>query len=255
MQFNSKLQFSDLPSDLILKFKRAGMRNRHRSYTEAQAFFEESIPDNIKLLGEKGLRQFLNGKDASHVKSRVNGGSGSPKNMVWEASQVNRARGSQNMTAREQARVKCSNGTAFLGQRGFYKKVGANAARGAVKGAVAAGGVSAVKNIWNVWDGDITSKEAAVNIATDCGRGALAGGGSAAVLTAVGFACPPAISVIRAVGSVSPPPATPNVLADLGSFATEKLTRQSRMRGFVQAQSPEGASGGWVAEFARLSHL
>ena len=110
----SDVEYADLSARLQGKFERAGLGGDrgYRISSEAQSFYESTVPDAVKMQGEDAIWEFLNGKDASHIKSFEN----SPElvktdsNFVWEGSSSNRARGSADMTAFEQMQINLSNG-------------------------------------------------------------------------------------------------------------------------------------------------
>lgn len=186
-----QLSWEQLPADIMLKFQRNGMRNAYRPVIEAQQLYNGRVPGSIKALGEPAVRQFLKGKDASHIKSYANGGDGKASNIVFEDYKQNRARGARNMNRFELSKVRASNHFEFLRSPAFYKQVGINTAKGAVAGAIFSASTSAFTNIWNAIDGDVSWEEAGWNIVDDTKSGALVGGISALGLTFATFACPP----------------------------------------------------------------
>ena len=112
----SNVSYADLSAGLQQKFKAAGglggERGPLRTVTEAQSFFESSVPDSVKIRGEDAVREWLAGKDASHIKSFENAPelAKSDSNFLWENASANRARGAEDMTGLEQIQINLSGG-------------------------------------------------------------------------------------------------------------------------------------------------
>lgn len=107
------VSFSDLTEKLQGKFHTAGMRGGKRTLSEAQEFYQRSVPDSVKAIssggaprpvrideGVQSVAEFIEDKDASHRLSVKNhpGEIANPRNVGWEDPSINRARGSQDMT-------------------------------------------------------------------------------------------------------------------------------------------------------------
>ena len=92
------------------KFKTAGLgRSRGiRSVSEAQHFYETSIPRIVRNGGEGAVKEFLKGKQASHLKSVANAPNQAKaaSNVIWENTNKNAARGGRNMSANELSAAK-----------------------------------------------------------------------------------------------------------------------------------------------------
>ena len=103
--------FEGLSDSLQQKFADAGLRGATRSAAEAQAFYQDSTPYSIRNLGGDAVGRFTDGKDASHIQSVQNAPhlAHDPKNIIWENSGINRARGSDNMTGTEHFRASAGN--------------------------------------------------------------------------------------------------------------------------------------------------
>ena len=105
--------FTELSDQLQRKFTSAGLGGERglRSLTEAESFYQNSIPYPIRNLGEGPVRDYLKNKDASHITSVHNAPSAllTPKNLLWEQKAVNRARGSDDMTGPAQIRTQATN--------------------------------------------------------------------------------------------------------------------------------------------------
>lgn len=114
-QVVDNVSYADLSAQLQNKFTSAGLRGgpKHwRAPEGASGFYDASIPDAVKMLGEDGVREFLDGKNASHIKSVANSPdlARTDSNMLWENIDANRARGSADMSAFEQLNVRLDNG-------------------------------------------------------------------------------------------------------------------------------------------------
>ena len=107
--------YSELSKSMQAKLKSAGLggdRGVGRDAVAAESFYEATVPDSVQLLGEDAIREFVSGKDASHIESFHN----SPdkvrldSNYRWEDASANRSRGGDDMTQIELVSVDFSNG-------------------------------------------------------------------------------------------------------------------------------------------------
>ena len=84
------------------RFYRGGSRSGIRSTPQAEQMLHKVPPSHrsgaTSAEAVKNTDLYIGDKDASHVISHKNGGSGDPQNMVWESSKANRARGGENMS-------------------------------------------------------------------------------------------------------------------------------------------------------------
>ena len=195
------VKFVDLSPALQNKFMGAGLRGGQRSATKAAAFYENSVPDAVKMLGPDAINDFLAGKDASHIESVAN----APhkmrdiSNIKWEPKAINRARGSDNMTGFERVRLDLSNGF-----EAFAISARQVVPRATLYAAAAEAAVSIVENGVYVYRGHKTIhmavEDSAVNSAKAAAGGLLLGiavsgvaaaGGAAAITVAA-----PALGVI-----------------------------------------------------------
>ena len=95
------------------KYLYAGTRGTSRGLVEAQRVWE-TIPEQIRAAGPEDTAKFLEGKDWSHIRAYSEGGSHSASNGLFEDASLNRARGSDRMTARElEAAQRVLNSNAF----------------------------------------------------------------------------------------------------------------------------------------------
>ena len=83
-----------------------------RSRVMAQRLYENNIPEDIRAIrGEPAVREYIKGKEFSHITSIANDSSKAkaPSNIVLECARKNRSRGSRNMTSADQAAAKSAN--------------------------------------------------------------------------------------------------------------------------------------------------
>ena len=101
--------WNSLSPDTQRRFRTRGLGRglTPRSLTEARRFFEDSIPKSIRDGGDRSVRRFMRGRDASHIESvaRNPGRARDPGNLRWEPAGRNRSRGARNMTQSEVART------------------------------------------------------------------------------------------------------------------------------------------------------
>ena len=200
----------NLSPSLRRRFMTGGLRGRglgSRTPAMAQRLYENEVPLAVRNLGEDAVRNFLKGKQFSHIKSVANapGQARLPSNVVLEEGAKNMARGSRNMTAAEVAAVKSAGRASAL-------KMGAKSAvkGGAKAGAVAAAiefPISAIENSLHWKRGRKSGRQAAKDTAKD--TGVAAGVGIAAAGIAKGAA-------IAGVGVSLGPFGTPLMVAGGG---------------------------------------
>ena len=182
--------FEGLSDGLQQKFASAGLRGTERSVAEAQAFYQESIPHPVRNLGEDAVSRFTNGKDASHIQSVENAPllANETKNIVWEDSGINRARGSENMTEIEQLRVGAGN--AFDATGIVLRECLETAAITGFYAGLLEAPVTAIENYLHYARGRKTGegaiKDAATAIAVRAGAGAAVGFTATIAVAAVG---------------------------------------------------------------------
>ena len=182
---------------------RGGMRSGVRSTAQAEQMLHKVPPSHragatpSEAIGN--TQQYLQGKDASHVISHKNGGSSDPQNLTWEAAAQNRARGSQNMSGADRAKL----GVKWhLDNLQGALQAGLRAApKGAVIGAVTTAPLSLLTNCLRVMRGEISTGEATLETLKDTTIGAGVGGVSAFGITTIATACPP---VAVALSAASP---------------------------------------------------
>ena len=193
--------FSNLSDSLQQKFVDAGLGGERgvRTLAEAQGFYQDSIPYPIRNLGEGATRQFLEGKDASHIQSAHNAPhlADSSSNLLWENSGVNRARGAENMTGREQWQAHASN--AFDASTIVFRECLQTGAMAALYTSLLEAPVAAIENYYHYQRGRKTGeeaiKDAALSIAQRGATGFVAGFAVTAAIALIPGAAPLLVTI------------------------------------------------------------
>lgn len=145
----------------------------------------------------ENIREYLAGKDASHIEPHSKGGSGHPDNIKWEGRSTNRARGDRDMTSQEQIgldiKAQVDN---FAGA--FRAGLGA-IPRGAAIGAMTTAPFSMLRNALRVVRGEISAQEAVEHTLKETVIGGGVGGATALTVTTVAIACPPVALALTAI--------------------------------------------------------
>jgi hypothetical protein len=187
--------FDNLPSNLQLKFARAGVREGMRNFQEAAKVFE-SIPAQIRARGPEAVRQFCQDKDWSHIQARVNGGGNEAANGIFEYFWVNRARGGKDMTAKELTAAK------QVLTNAAFKAAVAQIVGAAVKGAIAAAVIelvfSILENSLLCVEGKITQSELVEQVASATAKAGIAGAAITGILLVLCTLFPPIAGVLGA---------------------------------------------------------
>ena len=194
--------FANLTDGLQRKFMDAGLRPEHgaRTAAEAQAFYQESVPLFVRNYGEDAVRQFLLGKDASHIHSVHNSPhlASDTGNIIWENSGINNARRALDMTGWEQFTARSSN---FFDASQIVMRECANAAAmSALIAALLEAPVSGIENYIHYRKGhkagEEAIKDAAKSIAVHAGSAAMVGVG---VTIAIGLGAGPIIATFAPI--------------------------------------------------------
>ena len=178
--------FDNLSQGLQQKFQNAG--GVYRPLPEAKSFFQDDIPYPVRNLGEDAVKRFLDGKDWSHELSKQNAPhlAKDSGNGVWEASGINRARGSENMTELELGQARHTNA---IDARGIvFRDCLETSKMTAFYSALLETPVSVIENMIHYHKGRKTGEEAIKEAAKSITMRAAMGG-------AVGFAVTGAVAI------------------------------------------------------------
>ena len=200
--------FEGLSSSLQRKFMDAGLRPEHgiRTASEAEALYQETVPAFVRTLGEDAVREFLQGKDLSHIQSVHNAPhlSRDLTNAIWENSATNRARGVADMTQWERLAIQSSN--AFNTSGVFMRHCLRGTAAAAFTAALLEAPVAAVENYIHYQrgrkTGDEAVRDAAKSIAVHAATGAVIFIGitvAVAALATVGITVPPVVVTLAPI--------------------------------------------------------
>ena len=177
-----------------LQSKIASAGGVSRSAAEAQAFYQDSLPYQVRNLGEDAVWRFVDGKDASHIQSVKNAPhlAADNSNIIWEPSYINRARGAENMTGGEQLKAQATN--AFDSAGIVFRDCLQTAGITALYAGLLEAPVAAVENYLHYQRGRKTGeeaiKDAAIAIAKRAGTGAVVGFTVALAVTVMPGAAP-----------------------------------------------------------------
>jgi hypothetical protein len=197
---SKQLPWEQLTKASMMKFRVNGMHGAYRPLSDAQFLYKIRVPDSIKMLGEPAIKHFLKGKDASHIQSHTNGGSGTAHNILFENYKINRARGSRDMNQADLVKINLANRAEFLRHPAFYKKLADNTAKGMLYGALFSASTSAFVNIWNAIDHEQSWDKAVANIVRDAQAGAIWGAVAGFGFTVLAVACPPVGGAMSMLG-------------------------------------------------------
>lgn len=173
--------FANLSDALQNKLRTAGLGGElgGRDLSTTQSFYQESIPSPVRNLGEDAVRQFLDGKDASHIQSVHNAPhlAASNQNIVWESSGLNRARGAENMSDGALSRAQATN--AFDTGTIVFRDCIESAAMAGLYAGLLEAPVAAIENYIHYQKGRKTGEQAVIDaaksIAIRAGTGAVVG--------------------------------------------------------------------------------
>ena len=145
----------------------AGLRPEHgtRSAAEAQALYQESVPSFVRNYGENIVSQFLQSKDASHIRSVENAPHLATEtgNTLWESSSINRARSSTDMTGWEQFTTQADN--AFDAWTIVMRECATAAATSGLLAGLLEAPVASIENYIHYQKGHKTGEQAVKNAA------------------------------------------------------------------------------------------
>lgn len=189
-RFSRNLDWKDLDPT---KYLFAGTRGEPRDLAAAKRVWE-TIPEQIRAAGPDAAANALEGMDWSHVKAYSQGGSNAASNGIFENASLNRARGSDRMTATElEAAHRVLNGNAL-------RATLLETTRCALKGASVAAAMAAVVAVLEYGllyqRGDITEGEMYRAIVKSVVTAGISGAAVSGLLAAMAIAFPPLIPVV-----------------------------------------------------------
>ena len=159
----------------------------YRSHVMAERLYKEMIPEDIRnCWGEPAVRDYMKGKDFSHIKSVANccSKAKAPSNVVLESAWKNRSRGSRNMTSADQAAAKLAN-------QASANKIRVEALlKGVKKVAAIEAIVAGLENILHWKHGRKSGEQAVMDAVKSTVSAAFNGFVTLAVLQGLGMACP-----------------------------------------------------------------
>lgn len=193
-------EWDKLSPDMQNQFRTRGLGRGlgRRSPVKARRTYEKMIPADIRNMGEPTIREYMDGKDFSHIKSVANDPSNAkaPSSVILEAASKNRSRGSGNMTSADWAAAKSANQASAVKIRlkAIGKAVGKVIAIEAF--------VSGLENILDWKRGRKSGEQAVIDAVKSTISDALNAFVTLAVLQGLVNACP---SLGRALGRASTP--------------------------------------------------
>ena len=154
--------FENLGESLQRKFATAGLGGDRgiRPAVEAQSFYADSIPYAIRNLGPQAVRDYVSGKDASHIQSVQNAPhlARENSNIFWENREINNARGSGDMSRLHQMQGHATN--AFDATTIIFRDCLDSASIAALYAALLEAPVTTVENYFHYQKGRKTGEEA-----------------------------------------------------------------------------------------------
>ena len=195
------LAFEDLSFRLRNKFFSAGLGNGRgiRTPSQAQEFYMNSVPRSVRSMGPRAIRDYLRGKDASHIESVANapGKAKISGNVVWENHGRNVRRGAANMNFKDKMFARGLNRMNAI--KGVGKTALGNAGRASMMAALVEIPVSAAEGAIRVVKGKKSREEASKDAALNTAKAGVAAG-----VTAAGFTVIAAFGASSAIGVVTP---------------------------------------------------
>jgi hypothetical protein len=184
----------DFTPEKVNQVVRGGIRKgASRTVAEAQQMIDKIPP--FERAGADGraaaekVKTYLKDKDASHIQSHQQGGSGKPDNLLWENKGSNRARGDRAMTPQEQGAIKFQG---HIENLTGAARAGLGATKqGAIIGAVTTIPFSILKNSLAFTRGDLLVEDAIKATFKETGQGIAMGAVSSFTITTLALACPP----------------------------------------------------------------
>lgn len=181
------------------KFATAGTRGNARVPREAIKLWRQ-VPEIVRNQGPEATAEFLNGKDASHIRAHSRGGSNKASNIVWEDAGKNRARGSRHMTRSEVRAARSSlrtDAVMFTVKRLAMQSISA--------GLITAGVVGILTSLeygLDYAEGRITREQMIEGIAKEMAIALVAGAVFYSIAAGLSIAFPPLAPVIASISIV-----------------------------------------------------
>ena len=228
-----RTSFQDLGLKMQRKITNAGL-NRNggiRTPAEATEFYKTSIPSPVRALGEGAVREFTDGKQASHIESVKNspGKVKSAANIVWEFKGLNMARGSRNMSRFERASAGFKNNASSA--KIIAKNAAVNARRAAGVAILIETSVSLVENTIYLTKGKKSKRQATKDTVTNVGKAGIIGG-----VVAVGVTAATAAGAGPVMASVAP-------VVGVAGMGILGVSSYKRIRQALQDPDLEGVTG------------
>ena len=171
-----------------------------RSPRMAQRLYERSVPEGIRLQGEKAVLDHVNANHFSHKVSVYNKPHWAkrPSNVLLENGKKNQSRGKRNMTAAEVRAIKSTNG------RATFAATAKGAAKGGVVAAATEAPVAVLENVFH-WGRGRKSLGQATRDSAKSTVGAGVVGASAAAATAGVVKGATLVGISPTLGPAGPP--------------------------------------------------
>ena len=168
--FARNLNFSNLPRELISKYRRAG--SEHKSLAQARGVWE-SIPAQVRAGGPDALSKFHHGKSWSHIIPKWRKGSSTADNAIWWSLDKNRALGPNPMSLADIADAKAVLRSDAI--RAAVTQTANGMVKGAIMSVVVGGALACLECGLDYAEGKITKREMVQRVVR---AGVMDGGGA-----------------------------------------------------------------------------
>lgn len=159
----SVTQLNALPTELWVRA--AYVNQRAQSGAVTALALAERMPPGVRAAGEDAMQEFMRSRDVSHIRSVSNNPAlaANARNLIWEKSSWNRARGSRDIGAVQLLRANAHNAGAALQVAG--PGILSQTAQGCLIGAVMELPIAAAEQRLDILDGEKTIEQAAIDVA------------------------------------------------------------------------------------------
>ena len=168
--FARNLNFSNLPRELISKYRRAG--SEHKNLAQARGVWE-SIPAQVRAGGPDALSKFHHGKSWSHIIPKWRKGSSTADNAIWWSLDKNRALGPNPMSLADIADAKAVLRSDAI--RAAVTQTANGMVKGAIMSVVVGGALACLECGLDYAEGKITKREMVQRVVR---AGVMDGGGA-----------------------------------------------------------------------------